>query len=205
MKIIALGSGHGGIIEGQYVTPGKRYYGLHGGKQIQLAEGAFNRYVLYGVIAQLHLRGVKVANITPEDEDISLRARVMRVNALCRKYGKNNVYYMSIHHNSFTSDSVFGTEIFTSLGETGSDPIAEFIGERFVKRFGKTNFRMNNVNSKEYSKDANYQVLRNTYCRASLMEWGFMSNTYDRTRIIDKTQDEVIFLTDVLEEIYQME
>lgn len=45
----------------------------------------------------LYSHGYDAELITPEEKDIPLRTRVMRVNNLCRKYGAANVLLVSLH------------------------------------------------------------------------------------------------------------
>ncbi len=195
-KLILLDAGHGGIIEGQYVTDGKRYYGKHDGQNIQLSEGAYNRAVVHGIAARLHLNGTSCHIINPENEDISLRSRVYRVNQLCDKY---DCFLLSIHHNAHSNPLAYGTEFFTSSGETKSDAIAEKVGESFTMQYPYVKLRRQSIS--EYSKDAPFYVLEKTRCPAILSEWGFMTNDSDRVRIIEMTDQQIKFWSNSIENI----
>ena len=190
--MILLDAGHGGIEEGKYVTPGKRYYGLHEGKEIQMAEGAFNRAVVHGIAARLHLFGVKCHIINPENEDISLHARARRVNEIAKR---EKCVLLSVHHNAFEDERVSGFEVFTSMGDTPSDPIADFIGKKFTEIYPNVKLRRESISPNRYSKDAGYYILRSTRCPAILTEWAFMTNPVDRDRMICYLDDQIGFLT----------
>ena len=43
---------------------------------------------------------IRFALVTPDEYDVSLRARTERVNAWCRQLGKRNVCLVSIHTNA---------------------------------------------------------------------------------------------------------
>jgi len=194
-KTILLSAGHGGIINGEYVTDGKRYYDFHKGRRIQLAEGAFNRLVVHGIAAQLHLNRIPVHIINPENEDISLMAKARRVNQMARK---KSCVLLSVHHNAFKKDDVYGTEFFTSKGDTPADPIAEYIGKEFTRMFPGEKLRRSTINPKEYSKDYGYTILESTVCPAVLSEWAFMTNEYDREKIICGYSDQIDFFAEIL-------
>ena len=131
-KLIIISSGHGGIDRGVYTTPGKRYYGAHHGVDIRIAEGAWNKYIAAGVVAKLHLMGIPAHNLNPENEDIPIWRKVVRVNNLARKF---NCFLLEIHHNWSDHPHVWGTELFTSTGDTKADPLAEVYGKAFTEWF----------------------------------------------------------------------
>ena len=170
--MILLDAGHGGIDEGVYVTPNKRHYD----SQVKIAEGQLNRAVINLVGYELHKRGVPISFISGQIPDTSLSERVRRVNWLS---GRHNCFLLSIHHNWFSSPVARGAEFFTSIGDTDADEYAEYIYQRFMAKYPHRKAR------KDYSdgdadKEANFRILRETYCPAVLSEWGFMSNAWDR-------------------------
>lgn len=180
--LVLLDAGHGGIAEGVYTTPGKRYYkkevSPNAKRFIFLAEGALNRAVVHGLAFRLHLSGIPCHIINPENEDISLLARVRRVNELARRY---DCFLLSVHHNAAEDTTARGFELFTSRGTTKSDTIAEMIAHRFIDCYGAEWFRGASVLKK--SKEAPFKILTNTRPPAILTEWGFMTNAEDRYRI----------------------
>lgn len=194
-KLILVSSGHGGIDRGQYTTPGKRYYGIHDGIHIRLAEGAWNKYIAAGVVAKLHLLGVPAHNVNPENQDIPIWRKVVRVNNLAKHY---NCFLLEIHHNSSDLSHVHGTELFTSTGDTKADPLAEIYGKAFTEWYPDKKLRRERVD--QYSKDAPFGILERTIPPAILFEWDFMSSTLGRDFILKHAQEQVNFHAHVIKD-----
>ena len=76
--------------------------------------------------------------------------------------------FISIHCNSASNTSASGWEIFTSVGDTGADPLAASIGKQYASRFQDLPARG--------LKEANFSVLHNTSMAACLVECCFLSN-----------------------------
>lgn len=193
---ILLDAGHGGIINGLYQTEGKRFYGTHRRREVRIAEGAFNRAIVFGLQAVLHTEGVSTHIINPEPTDISLQARARRVNQYARS---QPCILLSIHHNAYHLSSVKGAEFFTSIGDTKADPIAEHLARKFEACFPSEKLRKNVVDPKKYSKEAGYFILKSTICPAVLTEWAFMTNAHDRDRIFDMSTQIDFYTTTILE------
>ena len=66
--------------------------------------------------------------LVKEEEDVSLKERVERVNAYCRKYGKDNVLVVSIHNDAAGDGTTWrksrGWSAYTTKGITVSDTLA---------------------------------------------------------------------------------
>jgi len=58
-------------------TPGKRSPELNG---VRLFEWKFNREVVDKIISLLETNNIKVVNLVPEENDVSLKERYTRVN-----------------------------------------------------------------------------------------------------------------------------
>ena len=58
------------------------------------------RQIAAAIVRQLKYAGYDADLLVPEDYDVSLRARVERVNTWCRQLGKKNVCLVSIHTNA---------------------------------------------------------------------------------------------------------
>lgn len=200
-KLIILDAGHGGLIEGQYQTSGKRYHGMHRGRFVQLAEGVYNKMIVFIVAHKLHVDRIPVHVLNPENEDISLRARVIRANQLHESY---NCLLISIHQNAFEDTRAYGVEFFTSIGETKSDHIAEWIASRFSIDHPDIKLRKNTIDPRKYSKDAGYRILMSTRCPAVLTEFGFMTNDDDRDRLLSNSgiMMQANFLANRLTDVY---
>ena len=123
--IVLLDNGHGGLNNGQYVTPGKHKDWDDDGV---IFKGEFNRAILIGLIENLTFLRIPYVNIAPEYRDVTLYTRVNRAN----KYSANKSFYLSIHSN--VGDD-HGSEFFTSPGKTKSDAICAFFGCKVKRHF----------------------------------------------------------------------
>ena len=200
-KLILLDAGHGGIIEGQYQTPGKRDY-LEGSL---LAEGMLNRAVTSCIAYYLHLWNIPAHTISDQAKDTSLKTRVRRANDYATDY---DCFLLSIHHNAAESRNAYGYELFTSRGETQADPIAEYIGGQFLECFPGRRLRLRTQTPDILGKEADFTILKKTTCPAVLSEWGFMTNDrgpqYDRDELTTGTgiYQQAFFYAYVLKNIY---
>ena len=72
---------------------------------------------------------IRFALVTPDEYDVSLRARTERVNTWCRQLGKRNVCLVSIHTNAAGNGkqwmNVRGWTCYTSKGQTAGDQLAD--------------------------------------------------------------------------------
>jgi len=164
--LVLLDNGHGGIINGEYQTHGKRSPKWSDGSQ--LFEGEFNRAIVNRIIEGLSKENIPYINIVPELKDISLSTRVKRAN----KIDEDNEFYLSVHSNAGGGN---GFEVFTSRGTTKSDRIATLFGEEFKKAFPGKKLRTD-YSDGDLDKEANFQVIKKTRMPAILTENFFMDN-----------------------------
>lgn len=72
---------------------------------------------------------IRFALVTPDEYDVSLRARTERVNTWCQQLGKRNVCLVSIHTNAAGNGkqwmNVRGWTCYTSKGQTAGDRLAD--------------------------------------------------------------------------------
>ena len=163
--IVLLDNGHGGLINGEYTTPGKRKdWGADG----IIYEGEFNRAIVGGIIEQLTLLNIPYVNIAPEYRDVRLETRVSRAN----KYPASKCFYLSVHSNA---GGGHGSEIFTSPGNTKSDKIATIFGEEFMSEFPNRKLRTD-FSDGDLDKERRFYVLTRTKMPAILTESFFMDN-----------------------------
>lgn len=87
MKIL-IDNGHGVNTPGKYSPDGV------------FREYKYTREIAAAVVKHLQYQGFDAALVTPEEYDVSLRARTERVNTWCRQLGKRNVCLVSIHTNA---------------------------------------------------------------------------------------------------------
>ena len=82
---------------------------------------------------------------------------------------------LSIHCNAFLNPAAHGYEVWTSYGETASDPIAESIFQSIGTAFPQLASRMDMTDG-DSDKEAGFKVLTGTECAAVLVECAFISN-----------------------------
>ena len=172
--IVLIDNGHGGLINGEYTTPGKR---KDWGEDGIIYEGEFNRAIAAGIIERLTLLKIPYVNLAPEHRDVTLRTRVNRAN----KYPANKSFYLSIHSNA---GGGHGSEIFTSPGNTSSDAIATIFGEEFQKEFPDRRLR-SDFSDGDLDKERRFFVLTQTKMPAILTESFFMDNFEEFKNILN--------------------
>ena len=106
-----------------------------------------------------------------QQQQHELAARVNFVNGLCKKHGAGNCLYVSIHVNAAGADNGWhtagGFSVYTSVGKTKADILAECIYDRADTLDGDKDL--------EY----NFYVLNKTQCPAVLVECMFQDNKAD--------------------------
>lgn len=181
--VFLLDNGHGGVLNGTYLTcpnydPKKsstwHKMWIHDGTPIY--EGDFNRRLVDEIFWQSRACDFTLVNLVPEVEDIGLKERVNRANTYYETTTKDCTF-VSIHGNAFNT-SATGIEVFTSKGETKSDPIAETIAISLEKWFPRQSMRWD-LSDGDKDKEANFYVLKNTLMPAILTENLFFDNPLD--------------------------
>lgn len=171
--------GHGGIVNGKYVTPGKRSQVWEDGTQ--LFEGESNRDIAELLIEKLELEGLDCLLLVPEEKDISLYKRKNRVNKIWRQYkaGKcNKPILLSLHSNASSNADARGFEFYTTNGPTKADIVAETVYEECLKMFPDMIIRTDTRDG-DHDKERQFYILRRTFPPAVLIENLFMTNYYD--------------------------
>lgn len=164
--IVLLDNGHGGIINNEYQTPGKRSPKWADGSQ--LFEGEFNRAIVNGIIQELTRLKIPYVNIAPEYVDISLEERVRRANT----YKSEKCFYLSVHSNAGGGK---GSEVYTTVGQGQSDKIATIFCESYKTVFPDRPLRSDSSDG-DPDKEVNFYVIKNTAMPALLTENFFMDN-----------------------------
>ena len=168
-----LDNGHGGIIDGEYQTPGKRSPVWEDGSQ--LFEGEFNRAIVNRLVKMCAEKGIECINLVDTQEDTPLSKRTAKANSIHRE--KGNTIYVSIHANGFNKESANGWSVYTSEGETNSDIVASVLAEKAQKEFPDEYMRKDTRDG-DADKESNFWVLIKTAMPAILSENFFMTN-YD--------------------------
>lgn len=187
MKIL-IDNGHG------VDTPGKC------SPDKSLREYKWSREIARLIVASLKTRGYDAELVVPEDNDISMKERCRRANAVCAKLGTKNVIFVSIHSNAAGGDgkwkSAGGWCVYTSPGKTRADELAtslwntantvlEPYKERFsvLKQSGAYDSRQVPMRADWSDGDPDYEarfaVLTGTSCPAVLTESLFQDNKAD--------------------------
>lgn len=89
---VLIDNGHGANTPGKHSPDGR----LH--------EYAYAREIAVRVESGLRGRGIDASRVVPELEDIPLKERCRRVNAVCKAAGARNVLVVSLHNNAAGSD-----------------------------------------------------------------------------------------------------
>lgn len=166
-----LDPGHGGIKDGKYVTAPNKMYKFEDG--LTIYEGEVNRQITNELIELLSAAKIPYAVIPDWVEDTPLDDRVEKANKLHAELG--NCVYVSIHCNAGGGT---GYEVYTSVGQTSSDAIADVFYKEFEKVFPDAKMRSDTVDG-DFDKEAHFYVLKNTTCPAVLTENFFMDNRAD--------------------------
>ena len=125
---------------------------------------------------------IRFALVTPDEYDVSLRARTKRVNAWCRQLGQRNVCLVSIHTNAVGNGkqwmNVRGWTCYTSKGQTAGDQLADCLYHAAALWLPGHKLR------KDYSDgdpdwESDFYILKNTLCAAALTENLFHDNSDD--------------------------
>jgi N-acetylmuramoyl-L-alanine amidase len=178
-KVIFLDAGHGAINPNtwQYTTPGKRWQ--HKGMLLHdkdwFYEGVFNRQVAALMQHKLVMAGVSVVPVFHPWRDTPLGTRASIANTYHRSI--NEGIFCSIHGNA-ANTTARGFEVFTSPGNTSSDPIAEDIFKEVKTKLGHK-LTMRPQSAIKGGKEANFTVLTATQMPAVLVECAFFDNRQD--------------------------
>ncbi len=166
-----LDAGHGGMINGKYVTaPDKMYE--HSPSEI-FYEGVFNRQIKDSLMYELRRNHITAIDIVSTSLDVPLDARVGIANIYHRKY--SNCVGISLHSNAGKGS---GFEVHTSMRETRSDKFAAVWGEVITRRFPHIKFRKGDQPG-EWDKDSAFYILQRTTCPWILPECLFFDQYND--------------------------
>ncbi len=171
-----LDNGHGGLVNGAYVTPGKRSPVWPDGRQ--LFEGVFNRAVVALLSPQLTDAGIENRVLVPEPQDIPLSERVARAARLHQD--APNAILVSVHANAGGGT---GWEVYTTLGQDHSDRLVGFFARAFQAEFPGLRVRAD-FSDGDWDKEASFYILRNAPCPALLTENLFMDTLEPDCRIL---------------------
>ncbi len=202
--MILLDAGHGTYIKGVNSSP---HRGIYGEDKMNFSEGQYNRLIVNGIAFRLASLGVPFHIVAPENKDVDLKVRAVRINKICREFSTqpfctDSCFLLSVHQNGYPVKSVKGFELFTSPGLTKSDEYAELIASSFAVLFPDRETRF--LRDDKKGKEARFYILSKTICPAVLTEWAFMTNDKERERLQSDSgiMEQIDFLADMCARIY---
>lgn len=181
LRMVLLDAGHGGIVNGKYVTAGKRSPVWKDG--IQYFEGVGNREIRDRLARMLREEGISFKFVNEGNEDIPLSKRTTFINKVAREYGVSETLVISIHSNGFTKESAHGWSCYTSKGQTLADQYAENLYHEMMKEFPSEKFRMDKTDG-DMDIEENFWILQRTVCPAILSENFFHTNERECKEIL---------------------
>jgi len=183
--IYLLLAGHGGLINGKYVTPGKRSPIWEDGSVYY--EGVGNRDIVDRISNKLDVCGILHHKITTGGVDTGLSRRADVINAYCAMYGTDRCVLIEVHSNGFSDPDAKGWEVYSTKGLTKSDAVATIMYEEAQKEFPTERFRKDTKDG-DPDKEANFTVIAKSKCRAVLTENFFQTNPHECKDILMKEE-----------------
>jgi N-acetylmuramoyl-L-alanine amidase len=195
MKIL-IDNGHGNN------TPGKRspYSANNVLPAIEFYEYKWNREIAEKIVEQLVEKGYDAELIVTEENDISLKERVKRVNDICKGLGASNVILLSIHANAAGMGDEWKTArgwcAYTTKGVTRSDALAECLYDEAEKNFVDLKIRKD-LSDGDRDWESDFYIIKNTKCPAVLTENFFYDNVDDVQYILSEEGRKAVIKTHV--------
>lgn len=173
--VFLIDSGHGGFINGKYMTDPKigKFFTFPSGETSY--EGQINRLIKKQIIDKLTKAGFKAIDVCPTEIDLSMGTRCKIINAICEELGFLNCLLISQHSNAGKGT---GFEIWTSPGQTLSDQYASVFATTFHVHFPEIAVREDRSDG-DGDKEAKFTMLTETACPSILPEFLFFDNEKD--------------------------
>ena len=177
--------GHGGMIDDIYQTFPKKMY-KHSLTEI-FYEGVVNRIFRDKLIYQCNNRGIHVIDLCPTEIDVPLDERADIANIYYRQYP--DAVGISLHSNAGKGT---GFEIYTSPGQTRSDPFATLLAKEVQARMPEIVPR-HDYSDGDPDKESHFYILVHTKAPWILPECLFFDNYKDYRKLIDPAfQDQYV-------------
>lgn len=145
-------------------------------------EWKYNRVISNLIVKELLSMGYDARLVVPENTDISLSERIRRINTICNKEGAGNVLLISIHSNAVGNGTKWmdakGWEAYTTRGKTKSDKLADLLYKRADSNIKGRKIR-EDWSDGDRDKEADFYIIRKSYCPAVLTENFFYDNKED--------------------------
>lgn len=195
MKIM-IDNGHG------YDTVGKRSpYSANGIEPaIDFYEYQWNREIASRIVDELLSMGYDADLVVPEENDITLKERVRRINEVCGAVGAANTIMVSVHANAMGDGSAWmkgrGWSVYTTKGHTVSDRLADFLYKEAEKNMHGMKIRKD-FSDGDPDWEANFYICKKSRCAAVLTENFFYDNIDDLKYILSDEGKNAIVRTHV--------
>lgn len=170
--LVILDNGHGT----RYYTKGKR------SPDGRLYEGEWARAFVIKLSKLLNFNGIKTHILVPEDNDITLKNRVSRVNTITSNFKKlgYTVFLVSVHINAAKSDGKYhDANGFTVWVSNNCSADSKNLASKYSKNAKKLKLEGNRYIPPVGYFTSNFYILKYTTCPAVLCEDMFMDNLKD--------------------------
>lgn len=179
MKIMStyiwlLDAGHGGMRDGIYTTAPKKMHAF--GEGLVFYEGVNNRAIVDRLTPMLDGAHLEYRKVYDPVLDTPLKDRVTLANRL--HAAEQRCIYLSIHSDAMPDGAHgkgSGFSVFTSVGQTASDRIADIFCDTYARGLPQFKFRRD-LSDGDADKEEDFYVLRKTHCPALLVENLFFDN-----------------------------
>ena len=179
--------------KGAYTTaPAKMHIFPDG---LTIYEGVNNRKIVDKLKRLLFLSNIDHHLIPDPWRDTPLKERVALANRLHEE--KKNCIYLSIHSDAMPEGAHgkgSGFSVYTSVGHTQSDAIAEIFCTTYLRRLSQFRFRRN-LTDGDLDHEENFYVLKNTTCPALLVENLFFDNRKEAEFLLSEAGQSQIAMT----------
>ena len=180
-----LDPGHGGMLNGKYTSAPSKMYRFDDG--LVFYEGVNNRAIVKKLITKLEEACIDFALVSDAIFDTPLSMRVSMANLLYAQ--DKRCIYLSIHSDAMPPGAHgkgSGFCVFTSVGQTRSDQIAETFSVVYRRELTQFKFRVDRCDG-DADKEEDFYVLKNTHCPALLVENLFFDNRREAEFLLSDT------------------
>ena len=189
-----LDAGHGGLTpDGIYTTASAKMHIFADG--LTFYEGVNNRKIVDKLTRLLFLSNIEYSLVHDGECDTPLKERVARANQLHAK--EQRCIYLSVHSDAMPDGAHgkgSGFSVYTSIGHTPSDAVAEIFCATYLRRLPQFRFRRN-LTDGDSDHEENFYVLKNTTCPAVLVENLFFDNRKEAEFLLSESGQSQIAMT----------
>lgn len=201
-KIVWLGAGHGGLDQNGEYTTSETWWKRHFHPELKedqrshnkgwIYEGVANRYTAALLEKKFKQEGIMYKRTYHPVKDWELAERSRRINDDYHRLGLRG-YVIDLHSNASQNHDARGFCVFTSKGETQSDPIANYLYEEVGKFLGPELMRPAIRRKGQYDYDVDFWMVQKTSPPAILPEFLFFDNLEDAKLLLDpKVQEKYV-------------